>query len=77
MGEYPAMYLVTAALFILLIPYIRHYYFLEKSVKKMYDQYEKLKRFGVSIYMAKVVLDRYIIRKRRNINERNQWENLY
>ena len=41
-GEYPAMYLVTAALFILLIPYIRHYYFLENSVQKMYDLYEKL-----------------------------------
>ena len=41
-GEYPAMYLVTAALFILLLPYIRHYYFLENSVQKMYDLYEKL-----------------------------------
>lgn len=41
-GEYPAMYLVTAALFVLLIPYIRHYYFLENSVQKMYDLYEKL-----------------------------------
>ena len=28
--------------FILLIPYIRHYYFLENSVQKMYDLYEKL-----------------------------------
>ena len=41
-GEYPAMYLVAAALFVLLIPYIRHYYFLENSVQKMYDLYEKL-----------------------------------
>lgn len=41
-GEYPAMYPVTAALFILLIPYIRHYYFLENSVQKMYDLYEEL-----------------------------------
>ena len=41
-GEYPAMYLVTAALFVLLIPYIRHYYFLENSVQKMYDLYEQL-----------------------------------
>ena len=41
-GEYPAMFLVTATLFVLLIPYIRHYYFLENSVQKMYDLYEEL-----------------------------------
>lgn len=41
-GEYPAMFLVTATLFILLIPYTRHYYFLENSVQKMYDLYERI-----------------------------------
>lgn len=41
-GEYPAMYLVTAALLILLIPYIRHYYFLENAIQKMYDLYDEI-----------------------------------
>ena len=41
-GEYPAMFLVTATLFILLIPYISHYYFLENSVQKMYDLYDRI-----------------------------------
>ena len=30
---------------ILLIPYIFHYYFLENSVQKMYEQYDKLRKF--------------------------------
>ena len=34
--------LLAAALFVLLIPYIRHYYLLENSVQKMYDQYDKM-----------------------------------
>ena len=33
-GEYPAMFLVTA--------YIRHYYFLENTVQKMYDLYDRI-----------------------------------
>ena len=34
--------LLAAALFVLLIPYIRHYYLLENSVQRMYDQYDKM-----------------------------------
>ena len=35
-------FLLTAAVMILLIPYIRHYYLLENEVQKMYDQYDRL-----------------------------------
>ncbi len=31
------------ALMILLIPYIRHYYFLENGVQRMYEQYDRLR----------------------------------
>ena len=30
------------SLLVLLVPYILHYYFLENSVQKMYEQYEKM-----------------------------------
>ena len=30
------------ALLVLLIPYIRHYYFLENGVQKMYEQYDRI-----------------------------------
>lgn len=33
---------LTGLFFILLIPYIFHYYFLENSVQEMYRQYDKL-----------------------------------
>ena len=29
---------------VLLIPYVFHYYFLENSVQKMYEQYDKLRK---------------------------------
>lgn len=38
----PGLLLLFLALMILLVPYIRHYYFLENTVQKMYDQYETL-----------------------------------
>ena len=41
-GNYLYMLFVTIALMVLLIPYIKHYYFLENSVQKMYDQYDAL-----------------------------------
>lgn len=33
-----------AALLVLLIPYIAHYYLLENGVQKMYQQYDKIKQ---------------------------------
>lgn len=33
---------LTVAFLVLLIPYIMHYYLLENSVQKMYDQYDKM-----------------------------------
>lgn len=38
----PGLLLLFLALLLLLVPYIRHYYFLENTVQKMYDQYESL-----------------------------------
>ena len=38
--------LLIAALLILLIPYIRHYYILENEVQRMYEQYDRLHRFS-------------------------------
>lgn len=35
-----AFLLLAAALLVLLIPYIRHYYILENEVQKMYKQYD-------------------------------------
>ena len=35
-------FLLTAAVMVLLIPYIRHYYLLENEVQKMYVQYDGL-----------------------------------
>lgn len=35
--------LLFGALMILLIPYIRHYYFLENGVQRMYEQYDRLR----------------------------------
>lgn len=36
----PVILLLTGAFFILLVPYIMHYYLLENSVQKMYVQYD-------------------------------------
>lgn len=38
-GE-PVILALVLALFVLLIPYIKHYYLLENSVQKMYEQYD-------------------------------------
>ena len=35
--------LLFGALMVLLIPYIRHYYFLENGVQRMYEQYDRLR----------------------------------
>lgn len=35
------IYLITLLILILLIPYIRHYYFLENGVQKLYEYYDK------------------------------------
>ncbi len=37
-----AVGLLAAALLVLLIPYIRHYYILENEVQKMYGQYDRM-----------------------------------
>ena len=36
--------LLTAAVAVLLIPYIRHYYILENGVQKMYVQYDRMEK---------------------------------
>lgn len=36
--------LLTGAVLILLIPYIRHYYLLENEVQKMYVQYDRIQK---------------------------------
>ena len=41
-GDYFLFIVVPAALFALLIPYVLHYYFLENSVQKMYDLYDRI-----------------------------------
>lgn len=38
----PGLICLLVALFILLIPYIMHYYLLENGVQKMYRQYDEL-----------------------------------
>ncbi len=38
--------LLTGAVLILLIPYIRHYYLLENEVQKMYVQYDRMCKIG-------------------------------
>ena len=35
-------HLVQIALLVLLIPYVMHYYLLENSVQKMYEQYDRM-----------------------------------
>lgn len=36
----PGLLLLFAALMVLLVPYIHHYYFLENTIQKMYDLYD-------------------------------------
>ncbi|MDY5577501.1 MAG: hypothetical protein SPF70_08585 [Lachnospiraceae bacterium] len=41
-AEYYYMFLVSALVLVLLIPYIAHYYLLENEVQTMYRQYDKI-----------------------------------
>ena len=43
-AEVYRMFIPAIMLFILLIPYISHYYLLENEVQKMYEQYDKMVR---------------------------------
>lgn len=36
------LFVLFAALLVLLVPYIRHYYILENGVQRMYSQYDRL-----------------------------------
>lgn len=38
----PALLALVVALMSLMIPYIKHYYLLENSVQKMYEQYDRM-----------------------------------
>lgn len=38
----PALFLLFFLLFVLLVPYIRHYYILENGVQKLYRYYDRL-----------------------------------
>lgn len=42
MVERPAFLAMVAAIFILLVPYIAHYYLLENNVQYMYKQYDEI-----------------------------------
>ncbi len=42
MIQEPALLALIVMLFVLLIPYCKHYYLLENSVQKMYDQYDSM-----------------------------------
>lgn len=41
-AEYPALFLLTAVLMVLLFPYIHYYYFLENKTQILYEQYDEL-----------------------------------
>ena len=38
-----SMFLLTVVFFVLLVPYIMHYYLLENGVQKLYTYYDKLR----------------------------------
>ena len=38
----PAVFLLCLMFFVLLIPYIRHYYILENGVQKLYEYYDRI-----------------------------------
>ncbi len=40
------LYILSALFLVLLVPYIKHYYFLENSVQKMYLIYNKLEQLS-------------------------------
>jgi len=39
-----SMYVLTVLFFVLLVPYIMHYFLLENGVQKLYTYYDKLRR---------------------------------
>ncbi len=39
------IYVLTVLFLVLLVPYIKHYYFLENSVQKLYTYYYKIERY--------------------------------
>ncbi|MGN0318756.1 MAG: hypothetical protein ACI4E1_12570 [Lachnospira sp.] len=43
--EFIPLILLIALFFVLLIPYINHYYLLENEVQKMYKQYDEILKF--------------------------------
>lgn len=44
--EFVFLFLLTAALLVLLIPYIAHYYLLENKVQLMYEQYDRMQKLS-------------------------------
>ena len=38
----PAVFLLCLMFFVLLVPYIRHYYILENGVQKLYEYYDRI-----------------------------------
>lgn len=40
------LFLLLLFFLVLLVPYIKHYYLLENSVQKMYEQYDEMLRLG-------------------------------
>lgn len=46
--------LLPIVILILLIPYIRHYYILENEVKKMYGQYDRMRRLQQTAAGSKI-----------------------
>lgn len=48
------LFILLLLLMVLLIPYIKHYYLLENSVQRMYEQYDKLlEKKDASVFQAK------------------------
>lgn len=45
-GGFLSMLLLALPLFVLLVPYLAHYYLLENEVQKMYGQYDQLRRLA-------------------------------
>ena len=41
-AKQPSLFLLALPLFILLVPYLGHYYLLENEVQKMYGQYDRM-----------------------------------
>ena len=49
----PMLFLLLFLFVVLLVPYIKHYYLLENSVQKMYEQYDEMLRLaGEEAFLA-------------------------